>query len=43
MCRAGIDDLMIMKITGHRTYVVFKRYNSFLKGDLREAVARFNI
>ena len=43
MGRAGIDDLTIMKIAGHKTYEVFKRYNSFLEGDLREAVAHFNI
>jgi integrase len=37
MRRAGIDHLTIMKITGHKTLEVFKRYNSFLEGDLREA------
>jgi integrase len=42
MRRAGIDHLTIMKITGHKTLEVFKRYNSFLEGDLREAAARFN-
>ena len=39
---AGIDHLTIMKITGHKTLDVFKRYNSFLKSDLREAASRFN-
>ncbi|HBP86124.1 MAG TPA: hypothetical protein DD706_00330 [Nitrospiraceae bacterium] len=42
MRRAGIDHLTIMKITGHKTLDVFKRYNSFLEGDLREAASRFN-
>jgi len=42
MPRAGIDHLTIMKITGHKTLDVFKRYNSFLEGDLREAASRFN-
>ena len=42
MRRAGIDHLTIMKITGHKTLEVFKRYNSFLEGDLREAASRFN-
>ena len=42
MRRAGIDHLTIMKITGHKTLDVFKRYNSFLEGDLREVASRFN-
>jgi len=42
MRRAGIDHLTIMKITGHKTLEVFKRYNSFLEGDLREAAHQFN-
>ncbi len=42
MRRAGIDHLTIMRITGHKTLEVFKRYNSFLEGDLREAAHRFN-
>ena len=42
MRRTGIDHLTIMKITGHKTLEVFKRYNSFLEGDLREAASRFN-
>lgn len=42
MRRAGIDHLTTMKITGHKTLEVFKRYNSFLEGDLREAASRFN-
>jgi len=42
MRRAGIDHLTIMRITGHKTLEVFKRYNSFLEGDLRDAANRFN-
>ena len=42
MRRAGIDHLTIMKITGHKTLEVFKRYNSFLEGDLRGAAHQFN-
>src|SRR5262245_3083064 len=42
MRRAGIDHLTIMRITGHKTLEVFKRYNSFLESDLREAAHRFN-
>jgi len=40
--RAGIDHLTIMRITGHKTLEVFKRYNSFLEADLKEAGCRFN-
>ncbi|MDA1305466.1 MAG: tyrosine-type recombinase/integrase [Nitrospirae bacterium] len=42
MRRAGIDHLTIMRITGHKTLEVFKRYNSFLEGDLKDAASRFN-
>jgi len=42
MRRAGIDHLTIMKITGHKTLDVFKRYNSFLEGALRKAASQFN-
>ena len=42
MRRAGIDHLTIMRITGHKTLEVLKRYNSFLEGDLKDAAYRFN-
>jgi integrase len=42
MRRVGIDHLTIMRITGHKTLEVFKRYNSFLEGDLKDAAHRFN-
>ncbi len=42
MRRAGIDHLTVMRITGHKTLTVFKRYNSFAEGDLREAASRYN-
>lgn len=42
MRRAGIDHLTIMRITGHKTLEVFKRYNSFHQEDLREAASRFH-
>lgn len=42
MRRAGIDHLTIMKISGHKTMEVFKRYHSFHREDLREAASRFN-
>jgi len=31
-----------MRITGHKTLEVFKRYNSFLENDLKDAEHRFN-
>ena len=40
MCRAGVDPLTVMKITGHKTMAVFQRYNSFDEDDLRQAVAQ---
>ncbi len=42
MRRAGIDHLTIMRITGHKTLEVFKRYNSYHESDLKEAAQRFN-
>ncbi len=42
MGREGIDHLTIMKMTGHKTLDVFKRYNRCLEGDLREAASQFN-
>jgi hypothetical protein len=42
MRRAGIDHLTIMRISGHKTMDVFKRYNSFQIPDLKEAARRFN-
>jgi len=42
MRRAGLDHLTIMRITGHKTLEVFKRYISFLESDLWGAAHRFN-
>jgi hypothetical protein len=35
--RAGIGALTEMKITGHKTMAVFKRYNTIDEGDLTAA------
>jgi integrase len=35
--RAGINPLTVMKITGHKTMAVFKRYNTVDEGDLGQA------
>ena len=42
MRRAGIDPLTIMQISGHKTMVCFRRYNSFREADLRAAVEKAN-
>jgi integrase len=38
--RAGVDALTAMKITGHKTMAVFKRYNTIDEPDLSAAQAR---
>ena len=40
--RAGVDALTAMKITGHKTMVVFKRYNTIDKDDLIAARCRMD-
>jgi integrase len=40
--RAGVDPLTVMKITGHKTMAVFKRYNTVDEGDLGRARARMD-
>ena len=35
--RIGVDALMAMKITGHKTMTVFRRYNTIDEADLSEA------
>jgi len=35
--RAGIHDLVIMAITGHKTLAMFQRYNTVSKEDLKAA------
>jgi hypothetical protein len=34
--------VMNMQITGHKTLEVFKRYNNFLEGDLKDAAHCLN-
>lgn len=43
MRRAGIDHLTIMKMSGHKTLEVFKRYNSFSEADLRESAKKLTL
>jgi hypothetical protein len=41
MRRAGIDRLTIMRISGHKTMSVFKRYNT-MDENLRKAAAQLD-
>jgi integrase len=40
--RAGVDSLTAMKITGHKTMAVFKRYNTIDEQDLKAAQRRID-
>jgi integrase len=40
--RAGVDALTAMKITGHKTMAVFKRYNTIDEQDLKVAQVRMD-
>jgi integrase len=40
--RAGIDYFRIMAITGHQTMAVFKRYNTVVEADLRQAMRQMD-
>jgi hypothetical protein len=41
LTRAGITESVAMRLTGHKTSDVFRRYDIVSEGDLREAAQRF--
>ena len=38
--KSGVHDHVIMKITGHKTDIMFRRYDDVDLADLRDAVQR---
>jgi hypothetical protein len=38
--KAGVSDTVIMSISGHKTYAMFKRYNRIDRDDRLEALDR---
>ena len=40
MIRAGVDQAVAMKISGHRTDAVFRRYNIVSDEDIRDAMVK---
>jgi integrase len=41
--RAGVDTITAMKIVGHKSEKIHKRYNSVSEADLRQAAKRLGI
>jgi hypothetical protein len=42
MRKAGVDQTVIMKLTGHKTLAMFHRYNTVDQDDARQAMDRLN-
>jgi len=43
MRKAGVDQTVIMKLTGHKTLSMFNRYNTVDKDDAVEAMQKLNL
>ncbi len=42
MRKAGVDQTVIMKLTGHKTLAMFNRYNTVDQQDAKQAMERIN-
>jgi len=43
MRKAGVDQTVIMKLTGHKTLSMFNRYNTVDQEDATNAMKRLNL
>ena len=43
MRKAGVDQTVIMKLTGHKTLSMFNRYNTVDQGDALEAMRKLDV
>jgi integrase len=43
MRKAGVDQTVIMKLTGHKTLSMFNRYNTVDQEDATDAMKRLNL
>ena len=43
MRKAGVDQTVIMKLTGHKTLAMFNRYNTVDQEDAMDAMKKLNL
>jgi len=43
MRKAGVDQTVIMKLTGHKTFAMFNRYNTVDQDDAIQAMQKLNL